>query len=166
MGFRANHIAGYGMADVRRAQTPLPQTITYYDYTSTLKKKQGPQPRTVMIQGLFRNDLQVGIERSDTGDSIDLTIETIQKRLDEFEKAQKGEENTFHDDNGNVTRQYHAVKEFSIKDEATPESLRNLTWNKIGEIMKQRSNGAKGKKEAIDEAEALFNVARRILISQ
>ncbi len=128
MTFRANHIAGYGMADVRRTPPP-PQTITYYDYTSTLKKKQGPQPRTVMIQGLFRNDLQVGIERSDTGDSIDLTIETIQKRLDEFEKAQKGEETAFHDNNGNI-------------------------------------NGAKGKKEAVAEVEALLDVAKRIILSQ
>ncbi|MCX6734205.1 MAG: hypothetical protein NTX63_05370 [Candidatus Peregrinibacteria bacterium] len=139
------------------SETP---SALYYEQTSQLKKPGTAQPRIVVIKGLFRPDLQDGIELSSTADS-DRYRRTM---VDEGELREAlGGKMEF--DQGPSLTKYHRIGQIQI-NQATPQSIRDLTAMRIVELMGMLQSGEASKREAEMAIYYMFDDAARIVTAQ
>lgn len=132
----------------------------YYESTSRLKKPGMAQPRIVIMKGLFRPDLQSGVELSATADSSIYR----QTMVDEGELREAlGGKMEF--DQGPSLTKYHRIGQIKI-DQNTPQSIRDLTAMRIVELMGMLRNGDVSKKEAEMAIYYMFDDAARIVTAQ
>ncbi len=135
-------------------------SVIYYEQTSRLKTPGMAQPNIVIINGLFRPEIQDGIELSSTSNSVVYRRTMVDEG--ELREALSGKKEF---DQGSSITKYSKIGEIQINKD-TPKNIQDLTAARIMELMGMLKNGDVNKKEAIAAISYIFDNAARIVTAQ
>lgn len=139
------------------ATTP---SVIYYDLTSTLEKRDGAQPGTVFIRGLYRTDTEDGIEQSATFDST--VYQHASRSREELQRALGGEREFRHENGTGPVKKYFKIGEIPLDDKA-PENIKQLTRERADELIRMSRGGRGEKEDANWSIQFLLDTAARMV---